>query len=515
MLSGCEDKELLETITRKAPQITSSTEIGRRVIGANAWSFAAVAVLAAFYLVSSLYIASHRLFWYDEIFTARIAWLPHWRTIWAALNQAVDPQPPFYDLVVRISGKLFGHSEVAARLPSSLAMVAGLLVTFDCTRRLTDGLHGLIALSALTCSILLYFGYEARPYAICFLLSALALWIWTTTRTDSKWGAVFFGVVFALGVNIHYYFTLCLVPYALWEVIRWRPWQLPSAKLVAGVVGVVVPAPLLYPLMLSLAHESARSFWARPSLYALEDVFSRLFPLGFFLLPLIVIWIVVAGINYKSTVLPPMPSGESLGWLFLCIPLAGFALAEWKTGAFFPRYFIGALPGIGVAFSCWLWRHFRGYGLVPMGVFLLLMSAGAVRQLSVVRNPDDPSEQSGITRQYLDLEESLNGEGKRLMLFSRPLLYLQADYYSKHPDQCILLLPPGFDREPGYQAQRALVHLSRYSPLQFGLPPYDLGERAHDAVLIQPTPEVLDGLKKAGFRVHLRSSRPFEVYDLQ
>ena len=31
------------------------------------WSFAAAAVLAAFYLATSIYIASHRLFWFDAL----------------------------------------------------------------------------------------------------------------------------------------------------------------------------------------------------------------------------------------------------------------------------------------------------------------------------------------------------------------------------------------------------------------------------------------------------------------
>ena len=169
-------------------------------------SLIAAAVMAAFYLVTSLYIARHRLLWFDEIFTLHIAWLPDFHTLWTALAHAADP--PTYSMVVRMFGKLFGYSEVAARLPSTLAIVAGLLLTFDCARRLTNGLHGLIALSVLTCSILPFFGYEARPYAVYFMLAALALWVWTGTRADGRWSAIVFGVVFFLGVTIHYYFVL-------------------------------------------------------------------------------------------------------------------------------------------------------------------------------------------------------------------------------------------------------------------------------------------------------------------
>src|SRR5208337_2782871 len=105
----------------------------------------------------------------------------------------------------RIFGRGFGYGEVAMRLPSAIAMVVGLLITFDCARRLTDGLHGLIALSLLTCALLPYYGYEARPYAFYFMFSALALWVWTSTCDDSKLSALCFGAVLCLAVTMHYY----------------------------------------------------------------------------------------------------------------------------------------------------------------------------------------------------------------------------------------------------------------------------------------------------------------------
>ena len=216
------------------------------------WTFLA-ALLAVFYFATSIYIAAHRLFWFDEFFTVRIAQLPSWTTIWTALSHAVDSLPPFYYMLVRVFGQLFGGSEVVARLPSALAMVAGLLLTFDCARRLTDGLHGLIALSVLTCSFLPYYGYEARSYAIYFMFAALGLWVWTKSPSDKRSPVIFFGVALCLGVTMHYYAVMCLAPYALWEFLRWKPWQRPSAKLIAGLVGVAVPAALLSPLILSFS----------------------------------------------------------------------------------------------------------------------------------------------------------------------------------------------------------------------------------------------------------------------
>ena len=97
-------------------------------------------------------------------------------------------------MLVRVFGDLFGNSEMVARLPSALAMAAGLLLTFDCARRLTDGLHGLIALSVLPCSFLPYYGFEARSYALYFMFSAFALWVWTSASMARNMAAIPAGI---------------------------------------------------------------------------------------------------------------------------------------------------------------------------------------------------------------------------------------------------------------------------------------------------------------------------------
>src|SRR5271167_278208 len=153
------------------------------------WTMLVAIAIAVFYLVTSIYISAHRLYWFDEIFIVRIAKLPSVVTMWRALTSAADTMPPGYHLMMRLWCHLFGYGEVATRLPSAIAMVVGFLITFDCARRLTDALHGLIALSLLTCSLLPYYGYEARPYAFFFMLSALAFWIWSGTNADSKLSA--------------------------------------------------------------------------------------------------------------------------------------------------------------------------------------------------------------------------------------------------------------------------------------------------------------------------------------
>ncbi|MGA2902236.1 MAG: glycosyltransferase family 39 protein [Candidatus Korobacteraceae bacterium] len=482
------------------------------------WTFIVAGLLAVFYFVTSIYIASHRVFWFDELFTLHIARLPNWTAIWSALANGVDALPPAYYMLVRAFDSLFGPGDVAARVPSALAMVIGLLLIFDCARRLADGLHGLIALSVATCSFLPYYGYEARSYAIYFMLAALSLWAWTYDGAGKKWPAILFGAAFFAGVCFHYYFAMCLVPYVVWELLRWKPGRRPSAKLISGIVGAIIPVLLLSPLILSFSHKFAGGYWNRPSFAELRVIFSQLFPDGLFLLALIVVWIVLsASGTAKETTLPPMPSAEAIGWLFLSIPLAAFVVAEWKTNAFYSRYFIGVIPGVAVAFAFLLWRHFRAATRVSMGIFVLLAAWGAGQQLTVVRHPDKV-EATGI-RSFLQLESALQVEGKRYFVFSGPLLFLEAQQYSAHPEQCVLLLPSDFNREAKagpdpYLHQRLELNLSQYYPLQFWTVD-DLRRHQAESALIEPDEKTLKEIYAAGIFAHTRFSEQVQIYYLQ
>lgn len=483
------------------------------------WSFLAAAALATFYLVTSIYISSHRLLWFDEVVTVHMARLPNLKTLLAALSHGADSLPPLYYMVVGMSDNFLGHGEIAIRLPSTMAMVATLLITFDCARRLTDGPHGLIAM-ALASGPLAGEGFEARSYALYVMFAALALWVWTYTRTSQKWSAFWFGTVLFLGVSFHYYAVLLLVPFALWEVSRWKPWQPPPLKLIAGIIGVFVPAALLSHFILSFSRKFSTGFWSRPSLSELMDIYSHIFVGGLFILALGIIWIVLANRNDKGVVLEPMSEGESIGWLFLCIPLAGFLAAELKTNAFAVRYFLGIVPGVAVAVSCCLWRHFRSASLVSLGIFLLLATWGIVKELQTARHRD--TVESPGTRDALALESPLSADGKRFLVFSDPFMFLEVQYYSKHPEECILLLPADFEQKsiskgtsPDiYMHQRVEVILSRYYPLTIWQPS-QLREHARETALIKPTPDVLDAIKQAGFEVETRFPKPVKVVYLQ
>src|SRR5271157_560601 len=68
----------------------------------------------------------------------------------------------------------------------------------------------------------------------------------------------------------------------------------------------------------------------------LTRIYDVLFPDGLFLLALCMIWVAV--IPRQNVEVETKPAGESLGWLFLCVPLAGWVVASLQSYPFHRRY---------------------------------------------------------------------------------------------------------------------------------------------------------------------------------
>jgi len=471
------------------------------------WTFVAACGLAAVYLVVSVLIARHRLFWYDEVLTVIYSRQPSMAALWRALARGVDGMPPANDLAVRLFAHLPLALEVAARLPSALAMAAGLLVTFDCARRLTDGVHGLVAVAFLTCSTLPYYGYEARPYALFFLLSAVALWLWMNTG-DGIAPALVFGGVFFVSVWVHFYTVLCLAPYTLWEFLHraTRPW--PSRKLIAAYVGSLFGLALLWKEVVALYEVMANGFWSPPTVRGLALTFSDLFP--HILFPLVGILGLAALWSGKETTSPlePMQPFEQLCWFFALLPLLGFVVGLVATHAYLSRYFIALLPAFAIGFACLMWRHAPSSPRVALAAVVLFASFGLGDELEHLRNPSSvlpaTGEAARMTR-MLALEDEIPA-GRFIVLRPGDLLTLEAHYYARHPERLVLLLGP-HETEPEPQAP---LSTGENRPIHYWTRE-ELRAHASEATLIDPAPETVEELHRAG---HKTSERYDGVLDV-
>jgi hypothetical protein len=470
-----------------------------------AWHWSLAFLLAFFYVATSLYIASRRLLWFDEIFTAFASRMPNVRTIWESLSVSLQQIPLPYFLITRIFDQVFRHADIGLRVPSVLGLGAGLLVTFDIARRLTDGLYGLIAMSFLTTSFVIYYGHEARPYALYFMLAAMALWLWVVTKEESKTAAVAFGAVFFIGVGVHYYFVLCLAPFVIMALATRRIFH---PKVIAAATGVICLLAVLYPQIastLSAARAGKIGAWGLASTTLLQWVYGDLFPTATIPLVLIAIGVAIFGSRSGERLVASMSSGERVSWLFLAVPLASYILAHLTSGFMHSRYIIGAVPGIAVAVTCLFWRHCRESRYLSLALLVVVGGFGLSQQLRTIRHVDhiqatgagDHQEQ---TRQMLALEDTLRREGKQHFAVASELLFLEVWYYSKHPEQYGLIAPAW--------------EYKKYITLNF-LSVEEIVANARQTALINPDPGLLNALSRAGLHLKVRFAEPHYIVYLE
>ncbi|MEO8595983.1 MAG: glycosyltransferase family 39 protein [Candidatus Solibacter sp.] len=459
-------------------------------------------LLAGFYVATSLYISSRRLFWADEIYTVLLSRQPDLRTLWNALADGVDQVPVLYVLLARIFDQLFNHSALGVRVPSVLALGIGLLVTFDIVRRLTDALGGLIAMAFLSTSFVVYYGYEARPYALFYMLAAFSLWIWIFTPDNVK-SAAAFGVVFFAGEMMHYYFLLGLLPYAIMALAQRRIFH---PKVVAATAGLIAALGVLYPQIASSRAKVRGGViysWTPPSIAKLEDVYLEFFPhIVLVLVILAAVWACFG--SARERLVPAMTAGERVSWLFVTIPFAAYVLGRLVTNFFYHRYMMGVVLGIVVAVTCLYWRYFRQSFSFSLTIFILLGAMGAAHQFKTLRNIGHiyvaavgDSQQN--TRDMLALEDTLQLEGKRHFALSSHQLFLTSWFYTK-------------DRERyEFISSEVSLHLDKYERMKLGSIAGIAANPAEFAV-INPDKDLLDGLRRAGLHLKKRHSEPDVFY---
>ncbi|MGH9679745.1 MAG: glycosyltransferase family 39 protein [Candidatus Acidiferrales bacterium] len=463
------------------------------------WHWPLALLFASFYVFSSLYISAHRMLWFDEILTALVSRLPNWRVLWKALTEIEEQTPPLYFLITRAFDQMFHHADIGLRVPSALALGAGLLFTFDTARRLTDGLYGLIAMSLLATPFVTYYGYEARAYAIYFLFAAIALWLWVFTEAGNPVAAAAFGAVFLIGVAIHYYFILCLLPFGVMALAQRRIFH---PKVMAAAAGAMVSLAVLYPQIANSRNfaNTISAVWA-PSISGLFAAYREFLPNTILLAAALAIGFVVY-FRPRHPRAASISAGERVSWLFLALPLAAYLLGHLVTHSFHDRYVIGAGPGIAVGLTCLLWRYCREWRHLSAALLLVFGGYAVTQQLHTLRNIDHIRSDSGDyqerTREVLAIEDPLLREGKRHVVLFWDVEYLETWYYSKHRSlyECI--------------TSEKRWTIQKYVPLQFVTAEVVNGN-APETALINPTPAMGQALARAGLRLKVLFAQPQTV----
>ena len=171
-------------------------------------------ILAAITLAATILRLTHlgtESFWIDEVSQAKTASLIGelgWRAV-----ASRDNVSPLSHIILWVLQGMFGYSETVARLPSAIAGILLVPVTYSLGRRLVSDRVGLIAALVIAINPYgLWYSRDARMYALLSLWCAVyLLCLLNLLRDPGRRWAIVLALVSCIGLYIHEYFIFALV----------------------------------------------------------------------------------------------------------------------------------------------------------------------------------------------------------------------------------------------------------------------------------------------------------------
>lgn len=121
----------------------------------------------------------------DEVFSVKLANMPFTEVISRSLQDS--PHPPLHNILLHFWTKTFGVSESSVRAMSIMFSGAFLVMSYGLLRRLVSSSFalGLVAILALS-PLFVYYGQQARPYALIAFLSSANLLAFVKILDDPR-----------------------------------------------------------------------------------------------------------------------------------------------------------------------------------------------------------------------------------------------------------------------------------------------------------------------------------------
>lgn len=166
--------------------------------------------------------------WFDEAFSAYITRFDFWQI---AVYTAHDVQPPLYYWLLKIWSLVFGSSELALRSLSVVLGGAAVVFAYLLVRRLFNKYAGLLAIFFMVLSpLFIRYSQEARMYMLVVAIALAATYaLVVALQTKQKKACVWYGVLVALGMWVHYLTALVWLAHVVWHAFdvwqRGQKWK--------------------------------------------------------------------------------------------------------------------------------------------------------------------------------------------------------------------------------------------------------------------------------------------------
>jgi hypothetical protein len=211
-----------DRLTASERLISISASADHAVDALRRYQYLVLSLLTSLYLIATCFRAYRKLFWYDELFTLYISRLPDAASVWNALRNGADLNPPMSYLLAQLSAALFGEGHVGTRLPEILGFWVCCLCLFRFVSTRTSVLAGLISMLFPLVTTAYFYAYEARPHGIVLGCGGLAIVCWQSAIRSKRrrwWLSGLFASLLC-GMLSHTYAVLLLVPIVLAEFLR-------------------------------------------------------------------------------------------------------------------------------------------------------------------------------------------------------------------------------------------------------------------------------------------------------
>jgi hypothetical protein len=341
------------------PPILALARSGRRIDSAANWlaetlerhKRAILAVFSIVYFGLTFYRASRKLFWFDELFTVYLCRLPDFKSLWHAVLNGADFNPPLLYLVTQFSERIFGEGHIATRLPEILGFWVFCLCLFRFVSLRLSVLSACVSLLFPLVTGAYWYAYEARAHGLVLGFCGIALVSWQAAAENTArrgWWLFALGGSLACALLTHSFAFLIFAPIILGELWRTKSgkhldWPVWTA---IGVSSMALVASI--PLVSKVVTEVGSDPFFFANLVRLKGFYRAL------LLPngadVFVGWFILTCMFYEER--------ESLGlkrsfrryevfalWAFVAIPVFEYGAVKFTGAPFLSRYAASAIAG--------------------------------------------------------------------------------------------------------------------------------------------------------------------------
>ena len=342
------------------------------------WFLGGLLCYAAF---RNFFEAAFRFFWYDEICTWVMVRQPNLSTLWRALANGADGQPPGYYVIERIASHLVANEQISFRIPSIFAFTFTTICLFVFIKRRSSAVNALLFASIPLFSILFdTYAMEARPYALVMACISFALVCYQRVP-DIRW-TVLLGLSLILAQAFHYFAVIMFVPFFAAEAVFFlRTRRLRLGVWLALFCGFI-PLACFWTIFSRFRALFSAHFWSLPSLKSAEKFYGWLFNTTFAVGVILAVVTVLALLvrmrlderhrtnNSTST---DLVHEQTLALGLVLVPFLAFIVAELAHGGFTSRYALSAVLGFPLA-ATYVFPPIKSRTLGTVSILLLLLA---------------------------------------------------------------------------------------------------------------------------------------------